>query len=67
MPQYKLTYFNARGRGEVARILFAVTGQEYEDKRLEMNMAEMRPGEEFMQMKPCEQTAAVSFAPMSKM
>jgi len=36
MPSYKLTYFNGRGRGEVARLLFAVAGVEYEDHRVEM-------------------------------
>ena len=32
---YKLTYFNARGRGEVARLCFAVAGVKYEDVRIE--------------------------------
>ena len=31
---YKLTYFNSRGAAEVARLLFAVAGVEYEDKRV---------------------------------
>lgn len=34
MPQYKLTYFNSRGLAEVARMLFAVADQDYEDYRL---------------------------------
>lgn len=34
MPQYKLTYFNSRGFGEVARQLFVVAEQEFEDYRL---------------------------------
>ncbi|XP_014673069.1 PREDICTED: glutathione S-transferase 1-like isoform X2 [Priapulus caudatus] len=34
MPAYKLVYFNSRGLGEVARLLFAVSGTEYEDKRV---------------------------------
>ncbi len=34
MPEYKLTYFNSRGLAEVARLLFAVADQEYEDYRL---------------------------------
>ena len=34
MPSYKLIYFNIKGRAEVARLLFAEAGQEYEDKRL---------------------------------
>lgn len=35
MPTYKLNYFNGRGRGEVARVLFAVAGVKYEDNRIE--------------------------------
>ncbi|XP_033099159.1 S-crystallin SL11-like [Anneissia japonica] len=35
MPSYKLLYFNARGRAENARTLFAVAGVAYEDKRIE--------------------------------
>eukprot|EP00058_Branchiostoma_floridae_P024904 XP_002610394.1 hypothetical protein BRAFLDRAFT_209329 [Branchiostoma floridae] len=34
-PKYKLTYFNARGRGEVPRLLFAAAGVEFEDVRIE--------------------------------
>ena len=34
MPQYKLTYFNSRGLAEVARQIFAVAEQDYEDYRL---------------------------------
>ena len=32
---YKLNYFNLRGRGEIIRLVFAATGQEYEDFRFE--------------------------------
>jgi len=35
MPSYKLVYFNARGRAEPCRWLFALAGQEYEDFRFE--------------------------------
>ncbi len=35
MVQYKLIYFNAKGRAEIARQLFAQAGVAYEDKRLE--------------------------------
>ncbi|KAK2140428.1 hypothetical protein LSH36_1353g00010 [Paralvinella palmiformis] len=34
MPKYQLMYFDAKGRAELARWLFAAAGQEYEDKRL---------------------------------
>jgi len=33
--KYKLTYFNLYGRGEAARLLFALAGVEYEDERFE--------------------------------
>jgi glutathione S-transferase len=35
MVHYRLTYFNLRGRGELIRYIFAVAGQQYEDKRIE--------------------------------
>ena len=35
MPNYKLTYFNGRGRAEVIRLLFEVAGVKYEDVRIE--------------------------------
>ncbi|KAJ8022537.1 Hematopoietic prostaglandin D synthase [Holothuria leucospilota] len=34
MPSYKLVYFNAKGRAEPSRYMFAQAGVEYEDKRL---------------------------------
>ena len=34
MSSYKLVYFNARGRAEVARLIFTQAGVEYEDKRV---------------------------------
>jgi glutathione S-transferase len=35
MSQYKLTYFNGRGRAEIARLIFAAAGVKYEDHRIE--------------------------------
>ena len=35
MPDYKLTYFQMRARGEVIRMIFAVAGVPYEDNRIE--------------------------------
>jgi len=34
MPKYQLTYFNSAGRAELARWIFAASGQEFEDIRL---------------------------------
>ena len=34
MPTYKLTYFNGRGRAELARFVFAQAGVEYDDDRI---------------------------------
>ena len=48
MSSYKLTYFNARGRAEGARLVFAQAGVEYEDKRVTM--------EEWAQLKPSTPT-----------
>lgn len=36
MCTYKLTYINARGRGELIRLIFAQTGQEYDDCRVSL-------------------------------
>lgn len=33
-PHYKLVYFNARGRAEHIRLIFAYAGVEYEDVRI---------------------------------
>ncbi|RNA33069.1 putative glutathione S-transferase 7 [Brachionus plicatilis] len=37
MVTYKLYYFNMKGRGELIRLLFAASGQKYEDFRIEKN------------------------------
>ncbi|XP_070548580.1 hematopoietic prostaglandin D synthase-like [Ptychodera flava] len=34
MPQYRLTYFNARAGAETSRMIFAAAGVEYEDVRV---------------------------------
>nr|XP_022338768.1 glutathione S-transferase-like [Crassostrea virginica] len=34
MPKYVFTYFDGRGRGEPARMLFAVAGVAFEDRRI---------------------------------
>ena len=44
MPVYKLSYFKAKGRAEVTRMLFTLAGQEFEDIRLE--------GESWQKFKP---------------
>lgn len=36
-PTIKLTYFNARGRGEIARLVFAYGGIQFEDNRIEFS------------------------------
>ena len=35
MPTYKLHYFNSRGRAEIARLIFAAAGEQFEDIRYE--------------------------------
>jgi len=35
MPEYKLTYFNLRGRAELSRLIFAYAGQKFQDVRIE--------------------------------
>lgn len=34
MPKYRLTYFSGRGLAEPTRLVFALAGVEYEDKRI---------------------------------
>ena len=48
MPSYKLTYFKNKGRAEVARMLFTLAGEKFEDNRL--------TPEEWAELKPSENT-----------
>ena len=34
-PKYQLTYFNAKGRAEDVRLMFAAAGVKFEDNRVE--------------------------------
>ena len=46
MSQYKLTYYQLRGRGELVRFIFAQADVKYEDNRLSF--------EQWAQLKACE-------------
>ena len=46
MGKMKLTYFNLRARAEIARLILAHAGEDYEDKRIEFS--------EWPAIKPCE-------------
>jgi prostaglandin-H2 D-isomerase / glutathione transferase len=37
MPNYKLHYFNATARADLIRLLFAVSGIDFEDHRIELD------------------------------
>ncbi len=37
MSQYKLTYFNMPGRGQIARTIFAIADVKYEEIRINFN------------------------------
>jgi len=51
MPTYKLIYFDARGRAEVCRLLFAAAGVPYEDVRIDKaKWAELKPTTPFGQL-----------------
>lgn len=57
MAIYKLVYFNLRGRAEIARIILAVGGQEYEDFRFEREQwPEFKPSTPFGQVPVLEVT-----------
>ena len=34
MPEYKVTYFDGRGRAELTRLVFAAVGEKYTDERI---------------------------------
>ena len=42
----KLTYFNLRARAEIARLILAHAGEDYEDKRIEFS--------DWPELKPCK-------------
>lgn len=44
MSQYKLTYFDGRGKAEIIRLIFAAAGVDFEDHRISK--------EEFAKLKP---------------
>jgi len=51
MSQYKLTYFNVRARAELTRLIFAASGVQYEDIRLDSaEWAELKPTAPFGQL-----------------
>ncbi len=50
-PKIKLIYFNAKGRAELARLVLAEAGVDYEDQRLTF--------EEFGKIKECKLTRSM--------
>jgi glutathione S-transferase len=50
MVHYKLTYFNARSRAELIRLLFALADVEYEDVRVEAVSPELKSRTPFGQL-----------------
>jgi len=55
MVQYKLNYFNIRGRGEIIRLVFAAGGQKFEDHRIEFaQWPEFKPKTPFGQLPSLE-------------
>jgi len=57
MAQYKLVYFNVKGRGEVSRILFELANQKFEDYRAEFSeWPSLKPKQIFGQLPVLEIT-----------
>lgn len=54
MPNYKLTYFGFRGRGELIRFLFAAAGVQYEENTIE--------GSAWPELKPSKLTENANLA-----
>ncbi|GFO21755.1 histone-lysine N-methyltransferase SETMAR [Plakobranchus ocellatus] len=51
MPNYKVHYFDARGRGEIIRLLLTYAGQKFEDNRIGgEDWAKFKPSTPFGQM-----------------
>lgn len=34
MPEYKIVYFNGKGRAELARLIFTAAGEKFTDERI---------------------------------
>eukprot|EP01084_Bolivina_argentea_P243138 407658_1 len=45
-PQYKLSYFNLRGRGELTRLMFHASETEFEDFRYPIEFKDGKPNSE---------------------
>jgi len=51
MSEIKLTHYNAKGKAETSRLILALAGQKYEDKRIEpSDMAALKPSLPFGQL-----------------
>ena len=51
MSEIKLTHYNAKGKAETSRLILALAGQKYEDKRIEpADMADLKPSLPFGQL-----------------
>lgn len=55
-PRYKLIYFNARGRAEHIRYIFAYAGIDYVDERI--------PNDRWPELKKCEWTKNLKYVEM---